>query len=540
MLKFVNNNELISENQIGFREKSRTSDHVFTLKSIIDHYKTKKKKVFAAFIDLRKAFDTVWREGLFYSLLNMNVPRKIFNMIYSMYQDTQCKIKFTCGISETFPSTCGVKQGDVLSPLLFNLFINGIVEKLRTANSDPVVIGNLSINSLLYADDIILLSSSQEGLQESLNGLQDFCNTWKLDVNIDKSKVIVFNSNGKTYSNTFMYNGSTLETVKTYCYLGMTIKYTGNMHLAGTSLMEKARKAWFKIKKSIGLDNPCNLLEKLFNSLVEPILLYGSEIWGVQTNPKDSDITERFHLKFIKEILGVHSKASNAACRGELHRLPLSSKIYTSALNFLEHIASSSNSLVNKIFIETENSNPWIKSIKSIINKLGFSYINSNLSSMRNNLKQIKQRIIDQSIQSQTSAVSSSSKLKFYNEIYSSGTRPKYVDLLKFKSDRATICKMKVSAHMLEVERGRYQNISRENRLCNSCNEGLVEDEMHFLFHCTAYNDERDNFFKKLGNLYPNTVFSPLHIDFIFNNESAATLKILAKFINECLEKRQV
>ena len=65
LLEFVYEHNLISENQIGFKEQSLTSDHIFTLKSINEHYKTQKKKVYAAFIDLRKAFDTVWREGLF-------------------------------------------------------------------------------------------------------------------------------------------------------------------------------------------------------------------------------------------------------------------------------------------------------------------------------------------------------------------------------------------------------------------------------------------------------------------------------------------
>jgi hypothetical protein len=79
------------------------------------NYNTKKNKVFAAFIDLRKAFDTVWREGLFYLLLKYNFPSKIFKMIYSMYQDTHCRIQFQNGISPEFLSTCGVKQGGVLS-----------------------------------------------------------------------------------------------------------------------------------------------------------------------------------------------------------------------------------------------------------------------------------------------------------------------------------------------------------------------------------------------------------------------------------------
>ena len=131
-----------------------------------------------------------------------------------------------------------------------------------------VIVGDVQANSLLYADDIILLSNTQEGLQ-------NVCSSWKLDVNQEKSKAIVFNSNSKTYMNDFNLKGKHLETVKSYCYLGMTIKYTGNLNISSKLLMEKGRKAWFKIKKTVGLNNNCNLLEKLFDTLVVPIILHG-------------------------------------------------------------------------------------------------------------------------------------------------------------------------------------------------------------------------------------------------------------------------
>ena len=137
-----------------------------------------------------------------------------------MYQDPSCRIKFKNGLSKSFTSRCGVKQGDVLSPILFNLYINDLVKNLNETQTDPVVMGDISINSLLYADDIILLSSTESGLQKSLDELNKFCSSWKLDVNKEKSKVIIFNSNGKTHLNYFKINGVHIETVKTYCYLG--------------------------------------------------------------------------------------------------------------------------------------------------------------------------------------------------------------------------------------------------------------------------------------------------------------------------------
>ena len=119
------------------------------------------------------------------------------------------------------------------------------------------------------------------------------------------------------------------------------LKCNGNFNVAVSLLMEKARKIYFKIKKTIGLNNPCKRLEKPFDSLVTPILLYCSEVWGIYLDPGDSSIVEKFHMKFIKEILGVHCKASNVACRTELGKLPLWAKISFSCIKFWEHLLTS-------------------------------------------------------------------------------------------------------------------------------------------------------------------------------------------------------
>ena len=248
LLEYVDTKNVLSYNQIGFKQNSRTSDHILTLKSIIDFQKSKKKKVFAAFIDLRKAFDTVWRDGLFYKILLNGINGRVYNIIRSMYTDNICKIKFANGLSKQFPSTCGVKQGDVLSPILFNLFIDDLVKNLNSCPSGAISVNGLSINSLLYADDIVLLANSQEALQTYLDILNDFCTSWKLHINTDKSKVVVFNSDGKQYLDTFKCANSTLETSSSYCHLGVTFKYTGSLTHTSMLLMEKAKKALFKIK----------------------------------------------------------------------------------------------------------------------------------------------------------------------------------------------------------------------------------------------------------------------------------------------------
>ena len=110
--------------------------------------------MFASFIDLRKAFDTVWLDALFYKILLNGINGKIYDIIHSMYTINTLRIKFANGLRKTNPSIRGVKQGDVLSPKLFNLFIDDLVKNLNSFSSGAISVNGLSINSLLYADDI--------------------------------------------------------------------------------------------------------------------------------------------------------------------------------------------------------------------------------------------------------------------------------------------------------------------------------------------------------------------------------------------------
>ena len=279
-------------------------------------------------------------------------------------------------------------------------------------------------------------------------------------------------------------------------------------------------------------------MEKLFDTLISPILLYCNEIWGVDVNNSDSSIVEKFHMKFIKEILGVHCKAMNVACRSELGRLPLQSKIMFSCIKFLNH---SENTLAFKIFKATENNNPWTKKVYSIIHKLGFSYIIYGKCSFTSLLACIKQRIKDIFIQDQSSHILNSNKLIFYQNIYKNNyIRSKYVDILYRKTDRSTLCKIRLSAHNLEIEKGRQLSIPTNERLCKICNSGNIEDEQHFLFSCHKYSFVRDQYKIKLSNILNRdiTTFNNNFLKECLNSNSNTVLKITCCFIEDCLSIR--
>ena len=298
----------------------------------------------------------------------------------------------------------------------------------------------------------------------------------------------------------------------------------------------------FKIKKVLSLDVPCNILEKLFDTLVAPIILYGSEVWGIGKPPNDSDPYEHLHLKFIKEILGVNSKTTNIACLIETNRTSLHLKVQLNSIKFLNHIIKSPDTLVNDIYNSTKNNNLWISHIKNIINKLGFGHLNLQPDNIQCYITRIEQRLSDQFKQNLIASLSSSEKLSFLSKIFTPFKRPPYIDLCRSRADRSIISKFRLSAHSLEIEKGRYNKIERKNRICKLCNRGEIEDEYHFFSICPHYLSYRNQFRICLDKLHflplskPQLTFR--NIANIFNSNSIEILKLTVKFMKDCWDGR--
>ena len=178
LMHFIDVNNLLSENQAGFRKLYSTIDHVFLLKCIIDLCRFKRQKLYCAFIDYQKAFDSVWRDGLWYKLINFySIKGNIINVIKSMYANTKSHVLVNGCTSQSFDCLVGVRQGENLSPLLFSLYINDLEEYLlENGNShldfkDAEINGLLKVFILLYADDTVILSNSEKGLQKGLDNM---------------------------------------------------------------------------------------------------------------------------------------------------------------------------------------------------------------------------------------------------------------------------------------------------------------------------------------------------------------------------------
>ena len=156
-------------------------------------------------MDFKKAYDTVWREGLFFKFLqHYEINPKFVRIVHSMYNKAQGLVKIDSKMGKLFDKTICLRQGCNLSPQLFNLYIDAFPKLIHSLNNSPVTLNGINIPCLLYADDILLPSTSAYGLQLSLNALGVYCEKWQLVVNAVKTKIMVFN---KSLSPLFSFKG---------------------------------------------------------------------------------------------------------------------------------------------------------------------------------------------------------------------------------------------------------------------------------------------------------------------------------------------
>ena len=354
---YVKENDLIHQSQIGFQSGHRTADHILTIKTLLDKKMNTNRndKVYACFIDFKKAFDSVWHQGLLFKLLKNKIDGKLYSLIKSLYSNSKCAVKMSNTRSNFFPYYKGVRQGCILSPLLFNLYINELATIFDRTNSDPFILPNGNkLSCLLYADDLIILSKSRFGLQKCIDNLESWCKNWLMEVNLKKTKIMIFQKiSQKTVKPKFTFNKKKIEIVNEYCYLGIKLNSNGNFSLAQKQLSEKALHAMGSIRRHLNIHHlKPKLAIKIFESIISPILLYNSEIWGAYMKNDfkkwDTSPTEKAHLRFCKIYLGLGKKASNLATRGELGKFPLIISIFKRLFNYITHLNSLPESTIAK------------------------------------------------------------------------------------------------------------------------------------------------------------------------------------------------
>ncbi len=242
-----------------------------------------KKETFTAFIDFSKTYDKIDRWLLWDSLKTLQLPQKFLNALQSLYENVQCSVRINGTLTDWFPVTLGLKQGCTISPTLFNLYINGLVRIIKESGIG-IDVGVEIIAILLYADDIVLLAESQQELQCLLDVLHQWCTASGMIVNLDKSNVVHFRRgpNVQCAVGPFLYGESHLEDVDRYRYLSVVLTEFMDMSVTAKHITWAVHRALGLLiaKGRIHGGFPFEVFSMLYDSLGEPIMDYGTSVWG--------------------------------------------------------------------------------------------------------------------------------------------------------------------------------------------------------------------------------------------------------------------
>ena len=501
MTKWAERYDKVNESQFGFRKGKGTTDCLFILNSLIELLFSKGIKMYCCFIDYQKAYDYLDRAALWTKLLRSGLSSKSIRLFKNMYSKMRLGIRGD--ENRVFTSDCGLLQGETSSPLFFSLFVNDI-ETYLNSDLTGTRIKDTVLKILKFADDMCLISETREGLQAGLDDLAKYCSKWGTIVNIMKTKIVVFRKGGKLgQKDKWFFEGKELEVVPFFKYLGCYLSSRGSFAKCIQELTYSARRALFGLKKYFARNQEIlpSMKIQLFNTMVAPILNYGSEVWGL----RKADPIEKLHRSFLKSVLRVKNSTPNCFVYGELGVYPLYIERYGRVMSFWVKIincSSNEESIIYKVYKELYDltiTNPeeitWASRVRDVLNRCGLGnyWREQKVYNRSQFLSLFKRRIRDIYIQEWNADVRDTSSGRLFQYIKTDFIYEPYLDKLD-RALRIAVTRFRLSSHTLFIERGRWnkpRKIPREERLCTVC--GVLEDEYHCLVICPRFVNERRN-----------------------------------------------
>ena len=316
---YLESNNLLAEEQGGFRAGRSTIDQEFTLNTALLHRRREGKPTYLFFIDFSKAFDSVWHTGLWKKLYELGIKGKAWRILRALYANLEASVLVDGKPGQKVPQEQGVRQGDPLSPILFSMFINELVEELRRAGGN-VRVSTKELFSLLYADDIVLMADTPAELQKMIDIVDNYTAKWRLTLNARKSKIMIVNpqrTDQAVEPEEWTFRGRNLEIVQEYKYLGVwfTNNLTWKKHVEyvtakGKALLPPLRQ--FFSQQRI----PLMIKRLVHTALVRSPLEYASAIWSC--NKPEEDKLESIQHTVAVWMLRTNKKACKFGLRAIL------------------------------------------------------------------------------------------------------------------------------------------------------------------------------------------------------------------------------
>lgn len=543
--------DIIVEEQGGFRPHRGCPEQLFALTEMIKIRRMQGKRTFTAFIDIKKAYDTVWHAGLKRKLLEAGVHGAMYRALTNLYDGCESTIKLgsTLGYTDFFPVENGVRQGCILSPWLYSLYINDLAVIINQQVIGGVPIGSSArrLHLLLYADDIVLLAESSIELQLMLDAVTAYAHRWRFELNHSKCGLIRFGRSSVLPHHQLTLSGAVVAWVHVYKYLGVELHDTGVPFKAFHKRMLASASRAASAVTALGMHSgklPVPIGIQVYKSLVRPLLEYASEVASI--GPRPWMLAEKLQTRMGKRILQCWPRTSSVTVLGELgwmsmearyqqsrvafwgkiHLLPPTHPcrlIYDTSAHMYAQLAASDEPVIAvsadsgwdvvRAPSHAHGLTLWPAQLQRDLYELGLAdywcqparlYELSGVTHM-NKLTAwrslIKMRVHTREQAHWRRLVSGHSSLLTYMQIKKELCMESYLtdphggwNDLRLRG-RRFMTRLRTGSNELRINTGRWENIPRDERYCLLCGED-IETEQHFLLECSHYAAERLELFQ--------------------------------------------
>ena len=300
----------IAEVQGGFRKGRGCADQTFIVRQICEKYIAKNKDVYFAFLDLEKAYDRIDRKAMWKVLRIYGIGGRLLRAVESLYAGSKACVRVGSELSEWFSVKVGLRQGCVMSPWLFNLYIDGVVREVnaRVLGRGLKLIdrneNEWEMNQLLFADDTVVVADSEEKLCQLVSEFGRVCKRRKLKVNVGKSKVMRCRRREDDTRLNVMLDGEVLEEVDQFKYLGSIISANGGVEADVSHRVSEGSKVLGAVNgvirnRGLGM----NVKKVLYEKVIVPTVTYGSELWGMKEEERKK--LNVFEMRCLRSMCGV-------------------------------------------------------------------------------------------------------------------------------------------------------------------------------------------------------------------------------------------
>lgn len=285
----------LKEEQYGFRRGRSTVDLIFSIKQLMEKYYEYGKELWMSFLDIKKAFDAVLREKVWQSMRNIGISEEIVGRIVEIYERTKSKVKTKMGMTESFTIDSGLRQGGVLSPLLFITVMNEIQERVEQQ------LGERKMKLMLFADDICIWGENKEEVQEQINQWTEIAKEYGLHFSAEKSEVVVLMQ--KQDNGCVTMYGEPLKKVEQFKYLGSMISNDGT---SGKELNRRIQlgSGFYNIVKDLIWNPhvPIKCKKTIYQTYFVPIITYGAETWVMKA--REESRLQAAEMRFLRSMIG--------------------------------------------------------------------------------------------------------------------------------------------------------------------------------------------------------------------------------------------